>query len=471
MNAKSPPRVRNIRRVARPLRAEVGFALPTTMLMLLTAFAVVSVGVASTVSVQRGTVRDQSTKSAFQLAETGVNEALLHLNRIKPSPTNACSPVSGSGPGGSGWCSPVTATDPAGGTYTYEVRVCDALGSCPPAAGKLGYSLEIVGTGTAGAATRRVYVQSHSAQGQAMFSDYQVKAADGITLDSNARIHAGTATNGDITLSSNAKQCGQASVGIGRQLKLISNAGYFSDPSCTQPYSTVNQEQLTLPPVNQGDVATNNDNGRFFTQDVISGNKSKACWNGKNGNGQNDNSCGARHLDIQSNTSVTLGGSKYSFCKLTMSSNTSLLVASGHTVSIYFDSPEACGYSSGVVQLDMASNTRITTNDGQPAQVQLLFVGSTTRQTKILLSSNTDINASCVQNFVVYAPLTDIEMNSNSTYCGALAGKTLHLDSNADIRTDALSQGYIIPATSAHYTLDRFIECTATTASPPNTGC
>jgi hypothetical protein len=261
-------------------------------------------------------------------------------------------------------------------------------------------------------------------------------------------------------------------VGVGKQFTLISNAGYFSDPSCTQPYSTVNQQPLVLPPVNQGDVVTNNDNGRFFTQDVISGNKSKACWNGKNGNGDNDSSCSARHLDIQSNTSVTLGGSKYSFCKLTMSSNTSLLVASGHTVSIYFDSPEACGYSSGVVQLDMASNTRITTNDGQPAQVQLLFVGSTSTQTKILLSSNTDINASCVQNFVVYAPLTDVEMNSNSTYCGALAAKKLHLDSNADIRTDALSQGFTIPPTAAHYTFDRFVECTATTtASSPNAGC
>jgi hypothetical protein len=63
-------------------------------------------------------------------------------------------------------------------------------------------------------------------------------------------------------------------------------------------------------------------------------------------------------------------------------------------------------------------------------------------------------------------------MNSNSTYCGALAAKKLHLDSNADIRTDALSQGFTIPPTAAHYTFDRFVECTATTtASSPNAGC
>src|SRR4051794_38917430 len=458
MDARRPAPARHIRRIARRLRAEHGFALPTVMMMLLAAFATVSVGVASTVNVQRGTVKDQSTKSALQLAETGVNQAMLHFNRIAASPSNACSPVSSTGPDGTGWCPAVTATDPTGGTFTYQVK---------PASGVI----EIVGTGSSGDSIRRVDVQAHSAQGQQVFGTYQVQAGDWIHLDSNARIHAGTATNGDIVMSSNAKQCGQASVGIGHQMSTSANAGYFSDPNCTVPYSTVQQQQINLPPVNQGDVVTNNDNGRFFSQDLISGNKSRVCWNGFNGNGQADASCGTRHLDTSANSSITLGGSKYSFCKLTMSSNSSLIVSSGHTISIYFDSPEACGYSSGVTQLDMSSNTRITTNDGGPVQVQLLFVGSTTRATTLLMSSNTDINASCVQNFVVYAPLTDIEMNSNSTYCGALAGKSLHLDSNADIRTNANSQGFIIPPTAAHYTWDRFVECTAATASPPNTGC
>jgi hypothetical protein len=76
-----------------------------------------------------------------------------------------------------------------------------------------------------------------------------------------------------------------------------------------------------------------------------------------------------------------------------------------------------------------------------------------------------------VQNFVVYAPLTAINMNSNSTYCGALAAKSLHLDSNADIRTNGLSSGFILPPAAPHYTTDRFVECSAVAASPPNSGC
>ena len=448
-------------------RAEDGFALPTTLLMLLAAFAIVSVGVVATANVQHGTNRDEQTKSAVQLAQTAVSTALLHFNRIAPSPSNACSPVSSTGPS-AGWCPVISGTDPAGGSYTYQVQVCDGTGACPPTGGRPPYSIEVVATGTQGDATRRVDVKAHSVSGQSIFGDFQVKAGDSITLDSNARIHAGTASNGDITLSSNAKQCGPASVGVGHRFQQAGSNSYFQDPNCTVPNTVVGQGPVILPPVNQGDVATNNNNSNFFSRDLVSGNKASACWNGVNANGS-AGSCGSRELAVGTNSTVTLTGSKYSFCKLTMSSNSSLLVAAGQTVVIYFDSPENCGYSSGVTQLNMASNTRISSNDGNP--VQLLFVGSTSRQTIINLNSNTDINAACQQNFVVYAPLSDVNLNSNSTYCGALAGKTLHLDSNADIRTNAASQSFTVPNTAPHYTTDRFIECSSAASSPPNTGC
>jgi hypothetical protein len=467
MQAKRPGRARHTGSIRSRLSQADGFAVPTTLLILLAAFALVSVGVVATTDVQHGTIRDQGTKSAVELAETGVNTAMLHFNRITPGTTNACSPVSATGPTG-GWCPAITATDPAGGTYTYQARVCDANGSCPPAAGKAPYSLEVVGTGTQGNATRRIDVRAHSASGQSMFADYQVKAGDGITLDSNARIHAGAATNGDFVLSANAKQCGQASVGPGHSFQQAGNNSYFQDPQCQIPDTVVGQQQINLPPVNEGDVATNNDDSRFFALDPASGNKASVCWSGVKASGSNG-SCGTRHLDIGTNSSVTLGGSKYSFCKLTMSSNSSLLVKAGATAAIYFDSPENCGYSSGVVQLDMAANTRISSNDGSP--VQLLFVGSPNLATAIHLSSNTDINAACEQNFVVYAPRTDVTLNSNSTYCGALAGKSLHLDSNADVRTNGASQGFIVPNTAPHYQVDRFVDCSLSSVSQPNTGC
>jgi hypothetical protein len=312
--------------------------------------------------------------------------------------------------------------------------------------------------------------------GQSVFSDYQVKAGDGVTLDSNSRIHAGTATNGDISLSSNAKQCGQASVGVGHQLQQAGSNSYFQDPECTTPNATVGEDDIVLPRVNQGDVATNNNNSNFFAVDPASGNQAAACWSGHKASGANG-TCGPRELEIGSNSAVTLNGTRYSFCKLTMSSNSALYVAAGQTVAIYFDSPENCGYTSDVVQIEMASNTRISSNSGGESPVQLLFVGSEANphdsdfiHTILHLSSNTDINAACEQNFVVYAPLSDIVLNSNSTYCGALAGKSIHLDSYADVRTNGASQAFIVPYTSPHYTIDRFVECSATPDRPGSAG-
>ena len=112
-------------------------------------------------------------------------------------------------------------------------------------------------------------------------------------------------------------------------------------PSSTARRPT--RARLSLPPVNQGDVATNNSNGRFFTQDPYTG--GAPTWNPT-----------TRELSLSSNKTLTLGGSNYSFCKLTMSRNSSIFVTAGATVRLYFDSPEHCGYPSGTTQLSVNSN-------------------------------------------------------------------------------------------------------------------
>jgi hypothetical protein len=451
---------RNIRRITQPLRAEGGFALPTVMMMLMAAFATASVTIVYTVNVQKGTVRDERTKSAIQLAETGINQAVLQFNRVLVT-TNPCSPVSTSLPT-NGWCPAVTTTDVNGGTYTYQVQAPFVSGAYKV--------MNVVGTGTLNGVTRRVYVSAKAVNGQQVFSDATVKMQDSINMNSNAEIHTGAATNGDIVLNSNAKQCGPASVGIGRHMTLQSNAGYFQNTDCSSPTTTVGQQALTLPPVNQGDIVTNNDNSRFFALDPVSGQRNLVCWNRKLADGSGGG-CIGRGLDLNSNSSVTLGGSRYSFCQLTMSSNANLYIQAGHNVTIYFDSPESCGLSSGAEQLRMNSNTRITSTDGGPANLAMLFVGSPTRQTKIILDSNTSIGGSCEQNFVVYAPRTDIQMNSNSTFCGALAGKTLQIDSNARIYSDSSAQQYALPGAPPHYAVSSFIECNTTGGSTPNANC
>lgn len=459
-----------------------GFALATVMFMTLAAFAVVTIGVLTTIRTQSGTVRDQDTKAAFTSAEAGVTQALLRYNGDFTPPDSApCLLPDGTRVGAAatesaGWCSPVSGF--GAGDYTYQV--------CPgPPCAEEG-TIEIVGVGTRNGVTRRVNVVAESASGQQVFTDSSVKMADSIGLDANAIIHAGSSTGGDITLASNAKQCGHASVGVGHHLVTSGNAAYYGNTNCTGQLSTstVGQEGLTLPPVNQGDAATVNDNCRISRakavtdpnctfdssdpKDLISGNPSQVSWTPS-----------TRQLSISANTSLTLTGRTYSFCKVTLSSNSALYLAAGQTVSLFFDSPEACNLpydvpsqpELGTTQLDLASNSRITSASGTPANVAMLFVGSQTRATNLLMSSNTQVSGSCVQNFVIYAPFTHVEMNSNSQYCGVMAGQSLHMDSNAEVFTNSLSQQFSLPGTAPHYVASRFVECGAASASPPDTGC
>jgi hypothetical protein len=321
-------------------------------------------------------------------------------------------------------------------------------------------------------------LQTEESSGGGPFATASVLSKENMLLDQNAEIHTGTASNGDIQLESNAKLCGPATVGVGKKLTPSGNAKYTTDALCKTPASSYGQKELTLPPVNQGDAATNNDNGRFFLKDVaVSTSKNiDACWNGRQPNGIASSLCKGRELHIDGNTSVTLGGSVYSFCKLTMRSNSNLYIAPNQTVTIYFDSPENCGYSSGVTQLETESKTRITSANGEPVSVAMLFVGSEARQTKILLKSNTSVNGPCDQNFVIYAPLTDVRLNSNARFCGAIAGKSVHLDSNAVVWSGSGSEefnlpGVDIPETPDHYAPYRFTECGSVAATEPDDGC
>ena len=455
----------------RRLAAEQGFALPTVMLMTVAALGMASVAVMTSIQGQSGVVRDQGTKSALAVAESGVEQAMLHYNRGVPP----CEPaVEGE------WCGPVAGMSVNGGSVEYWARIGSGE-TC--AVGNEVECLEIVSQGTVNGVTRRVDVFSSSmprngSPNGGPFYSANVLSQNTLTMDSNSKIHTGVETDGDIEFrNGNGKLCGQASVGIGREMKPKPYSGYYSDPQCTAHTETVLQQELTLPPVNQGEAATVNDDSRLFSKDLVSGNKAEACWRGVDANGRSSRKCGReRELYVGTGSTVTLGGTVYSFCKLTLNQNSSLSVASGSDVTIYFDSPEDCGYTSATTQLEIQSNTRISSPSGQPVSIALLFVGSETISTRIQLNSNTAVEGTCDQNFIIYAPRSEVELASRTKFCGAIAGKSVHLNSNAEIWSGSGSREFELPGRElpepvAHYQPFRYVECSGEAASSPNGGC
>lgn len=434
------------------LRGEAGFAIPTVIAVMTVGLAFASVASVAAVNSLRGTNRDEDSKRALAAADAGVSAALVRQNTIAGTGSSSClepgtgGMLVGSSPEVDGWCAPVTgAIDSA--TYSYRT-VANPDGT-----------MQVVSTGSSDDATRRVMVDASSASGSNVFADATVIGRDWIHMDSNARVHADVGTNGSVTLDSNAKLCGAASVGVGQGVYTSSNARHGGS-GCAQSSYPVVQSPLSLAPVQQGDVATNNSNGRFFSQDLIGGNANKVEW-----------SASARELVLKSNVSLTLGGSNYSFCRLELNSNSSLYIAAGATVRIFFDSPEACGYGNGVKQFEMKSNSRMRATSGNATHVSLLFVGSDVIDTEIELHSNSQPNEDCSSEFVIYAPKMSIEMDSNVTYCGAIAGKSLDLDSNSQIVSGGEITNFELPGAGPHYVADRFVECTAAAGTVPSEGC
>jgi hypothetical protein len=463
---RTPPAIRD--RLAR----ESGFALPTVTLMLLAAMAIAGVAVSASIGGQAGVVRDQGTKTALGIAEAGAEQALLLYNRygLVEEGEDPCAPLERTLEP-DGWCGTRQATV-NGSQVSYRVRPEST--TMEPSGDTAWIEVEVVSTATLDGVTRRVDVTANSSAGQDFFHKSTVKSKDGITLESFAEIHAGAATNGDLVVDANAKQCGTATVGIGRELK--GEGGYYSDTDCTSAAGEPEEDEIELPPVEQGQVTTENDNGNLFTKDRVSGNKHTACFDGHDGYNKPDESCGERELVIGSNSSVSLTGRVYSLCKLTLDSNSALYSAPGAEVRIYFDAPEACGYGEDpqpVRQLDLRSNSQIAPASGDAADLALFFVGSKNVETEILLNSNTAVkDAVCQQNFIIYAPYTDVQFDSESSFCGGVAAQSIHLSSNAEISNISGIVNYPLPLVAPHYEPSRFVDCRAEAVSgAPDEGC
>ena len=344
------------------LAAESGMAVPVVLAALVIGLSLGSAAVLASVQVQSGSIRDEDSKAAIAAADAAVAEAVFRQNKVPTAGGNRCL-VLGAGatlipgpPAADGWCPAVSGTVGTA-SWTYRVRHLSPVNGTE--------TMEVVGTGTSDGVSRRVEVQARTENGGNPFSTNAVVGRDFINLESNAHIEGNAATNGDITIRSSAELCGTAQIGTepADSLNLL-GSGQHGGSGCPQSTYPVVAADTTLAPVFQGFVPSVNSNGRFFSQDLSTG--SGVTWNSA-----------TRTLNVGTNSTLTLGGANYSFCRLHMDSNSTIYIAAGADVRIFFDTPESCNQTSGIAQMELDSNTRIVPSSGNPAHAAFLFVGST----------------------------------------------------------------------------------------------
>jgi hypothetical protein len=446
--------------------SEQGMALPTAIFAMVASLGMASVAVVSSVDSQRGTARDHDSKSAIAAADAGASVALLRLNRYASALTTSapCLGVSGStlvvtGAAGDGWCPAISGTV-GSAAYSYRVSPVVAAGT-----------LTVVSTGTAGAVGRRIALSFRTATVGRIFGEEGLIGVDDVVIDENADAQVGVGTNGNVHVQNNGNVCGNVRHGVGKGATFDNNGTQCSGYS-------VNEGNVTLPPVSSfipTDIATNNYNRQLVK--CVSTDNPRDCQRDiyvtDNGRGPTSTvpwDPSTRAITMANNSTLTLTGGDYFICSLTLNNNSDLIIADGAPVRIFFDTPESCGLEDGDKQIDIQNNSDIKSTGYQLDERRFnlpgfYLLGSTSIQTYASWSNNAG-NA----EFILYGPNTDIELENNAVFTGAIAGKTIHLDNNAIVE-GAAPEAIPDLGGATIFARQSYVECIGATASPPNANC
>jgi hypothetical protein len=237
-------------------------------------------------------------------------------------------------------------------------------------------------------------------------SDAQVGSNGPMTLSGNANIRGDARGRGNFTLSGNAAIYHDAH--SGGSLSLSGNAAIYGDAQYNGSLSLSGNAHIdgttslgdpppsvTLPPVDFGDSATNNNNAYLMTQPN---------WSQSYNNS-------TKALSISGNRSLTLTDGIYYFSSISISGNGSLIV--NGTVTIY---------CTGSVSL---SGNGIVNNSQIPTDLVLFSSG-----TSVSLSGNGNLYGA------IYAPNASIPISGNGTVYGSLVGRSLNWSGNGSLHYD-----------------------------------
>jgi hypothetical protein len=388
-------------------------AVATALVAMTIAFTFASAAVVFSVNTQHGTVRDHDSKQAIAAADAGANVALMRLNQFSTavSSANPCVGLSGgtlvpTRAEADGWCPQLTGVV-GGGTYSYRV------GPSTSACGAESTSC-VVAVGTSDGVSQRVAVSFGTTPVNGPFSNAGVIGDEDITLDNNADIRVGVGTNGNVSLSNGASICGDIRNGVGKTTTFENNSAQCSGYVRTEG----NEALLPVESFMPEDIATHNSNGRLVkcvaTEDppeCQSDSYSKKWastvpWNPT-----------TRTIEPAQNSTLTLTGGDYFICHLNLGNNSHLIMGYEAAVRIFFDTPENCHMQAGESQIQVENNADITssgyqTGEGRFDVIGLYLLGSPTIPTSVEFKNHTG----ATNEFVLYAPNTDIYMENNSTY-------------------------------------------------------
>lgn len=446
------------------LRSERGIAMPAVLGMIIVGLALGGAAITASVGAQKTSTRDQMSKEALAAADAGLQQAVFRQNKVATSDLLPCvvpslnnELVSVGLPVDEQWCPEVEGTV-GDATFRYRIKPLGLVNN------GLQREIHAVSIGTSGDVSRRISIGARAQTGNSIFSGADLVGLDGLNIDDSSSVEGDVGSNGSVNLSDAANLCGNVTYGYG---------GVFDQEGNWLCPLGSGEGEFSMPPPLQGTVPPsaggNNSNFRMFTQDTRSPvNGNAVQWDPD-----------ARVLTLGGNGTVTLGGDlPYSFCQINMDGSSSLIAAEGAVVKLYFDTPENCGQTAeggactgdppgSYQQLNVIGNAKVIATSSNPADFQFLFVGSDQCPTSAVLTGN----STSVNEFVMYGPRTDIQLNGSATLQGAITGQSVTTDGSSTFLADPDIADFDV-AVALNFQRTRYIECAGSVdQSPPDASC
>jgi Tfp pilus assembly protein PilX len=383
-------------------------ALGVALLVLLVVGLLASAAIDAAVRTNGATRDDASRQAALAAADAGLAVATYRLSMLLPD-ANHCVAAAVSAPVGT--VCPIDGPESLGNGSSFRFQASVGLtgGVC---AGQTVQNAQqpvtdrcVTAIGTANGVSARTQARVDAWAAQPFFPYPGITGLNGVAVSNNAIVNAGLASNGKVTLSSNV---------VAGAIFLGDGTGSLQTGSGVTTGTVTQAPKVGAAAVPVGNSATTNSNGRIASHlDSSSGAVAYTA--------------ATRTLALGNGASLTLGGTVYNFCNLTMSNNTSLTVAAGVRTELIIDSPDdpnSAGCPPGSGGLHIANNALVATLSGVATALQIYVYGWNNGRNVVDFSNN---GASWA---TIYAPQSTVNLTNNGVFTGAILGLQVNLINN-----------------------------------------
>jgi Tfp pilus assembly protein PilX len=449
-------------------RTEAGFIIPTAVIILFVITVLTGSAIAVAVQSSTSTTRDSSVKAALEASEGGLQVAEYRINQLKPSTTQCISATEEKT--SEGECTSGSESIGNGASFQYYTTLPLAAGAkCAGESVVVKSSIVqrcVTSVGKVNGVEPATRLQSRveSAVGEALFSIHGILGLEEVRVSGSVKATAVVASNGLIK--------GEGSAAFEKGFEICPPTGSFKPAAGTErnksgvtvggiggmqsnpPLEITRTSgcpiEAKIPSVHA--TALENEDSRIGTSDTFfTEGKAVNKFTGPP----------TYELNLSSNSKLTLGGSKYYFCKFNAEKNGEAKLALEAKVEMVIDSHEDnpnCPAGTGTFTIEGNSHLE---NPNGAGNLLIIMIG----KGPFTIANSGTLRAN------IYAPEAEVILSGAGTLTGAIVGKKVKLEAGSFIYSEEAETIIAGGANGGSYSRKGWQQCTPSSSEPSKASC